>query len=174
MVTRGVIRKVRSPQRQALLKRYSQSRRELIAIVQKEADAVQQDFESVVSDWSDENTPRFVQVKVSTEQRFSITVRPDRRQKAARIFTYVDKGTEPHVITPKKPGGALVFQAGYLPKTAPIVGGGGRAIGDRVFTKKVHHPGTEPRDFSDKIHAKSAKRFRRDIENALRRLARKV
>jgi hypothetical protein len=40
---------------------------------------------------------------------------------------YVDEGTNPHVITPRSPGGVLVF---YWPK-----------VGRVVYTKRVNHPG---------------------------------
>ena len=48
---------------------------------------------------------------------------------------YVTKGTRPHVITPKRAGGVLVFKVG----------------GKTVFATKVQHPGTEANDFFDKI-----------------------
>lgn len=40
---------------------------------------------------------------------------------------YVHEGTKPHTITPKKPGGALIF----VPKGGTMV----------IMTKKVNHPG---------------------------------
>jgi HK97 gp10 family phage protein len=44
---------------------------------------------------------------------------------------YVEFGTKPHVIRPKKPGGVLVFTVG----------------GTKVFAKKVNHPGTKPQPY---------------------------
>ena len=44
---------------------------------------------------------------------------------------YVEFGTKPHVIRPKKPGGVLVFKIG----------------GTTVYTKKVNHPGTDPNPY---------------------------
>lgn len=43
---------------------------------------------------------------------------------------FIDQGTMPHIIRPKKPGGRLVF---YW-----------RWVGHVVSMKSVHHPGTRP------------------------------
>lgn len=47
----------------------------------------------------------------------------------AQHATYLENGTPPHIIRPKKPGGVLVFtnKAGAL-----------------IFARQVHHPGTRP------------------------------
>jgi len=42
------------------------------------------------------------------------------------VLIYMEEGTVPHVITPRKPGGLLHFFIG----------------GDEIFTKLVKHPGT--------------------------------
>jgi len=44
---------------------------------------------------------------------------------------YVEFGTKAHTIEPKKKGGVLVFNVG----------------GQKVFTRKVHHPGTRPQPY---------------------------
>lgn len=49
---------------------------------------------------------------------------------------YVDQGTMPHKITPRKPGGRLVF---FWPK-----------VGMVVHLKSVMHPGTKKYDFLTK------------------------
>lgn len=54
-------------------------------------------------------------------------ISPDNRED---IVTFLEFGTKPHVILPKKPGGVLAF---YWEK-----------IGEFVFLKKVNHPGTKP------------------------------
>lgn len=55
---------------------------------------------------------------------------------SARYTLYVDQGTMPHKITPKKPGGRLVF---FWPK-----------VGAVVHLKSVMHPGTRKYDFLTK------------------------
>lgn len=70
-----------------------------------------------------------------------------------RIYRFVDEGTRPHIIRPKKPGGVLVFRGGYVAKTIPgyIVSRAGGATGDTVFARVVYHPGTKPRKFTQTI-----------------------
>ena len=65
-----------------------------------------------------------------------IEVDPDRvtigpNQNIADYGGYVEFGTKPHVIRPKKPGGVLVFKMN----------------GMTVYAKKVHHPGTKAQPF---------------------------
>lgn len=47
---------------------------------------------------------------------------------------YVNDGTRPHIIRPRRPGGVLRFQAG----------------GRTVYARVVHHPGTRARPFLDR------------------------
>ena len=65
------------------------------------------------------------------------------------IYGYVDKGTKPHKIRPKK-ATILAFPETYLAKTAiNLIGSGsGGSSGDTVFAKEVDHPGNDPRNFS--------------------------
>ena len=73
-----------------------------------------------------------------------------------RIFTFVDKGTRPHII-PVGEKGFLAFRAGYARKTTPgyISSTPGGAFGPWVFTRKaIRHPGTKPRRFSETIMRK--------------------
>lgn len=52
-------------------------------------------------------------------------------EKLAPYAGYVEFGTRPHEIRPKKEGGVLVFNIG----------------GRKVFTRKVSHPGTKPHPY---------------------------
>lgn len=45
----------------------------------------------------------------------------------APYAAYIEDGTRPHIIRPKKPGGVLVFT---------------NKAGQLIFAKQVHHPGT--------------------------------
>jgi hypothetical protein len=68
---------------------------------------------------------------------------------ALRIFGYVDKGTDAHVILPKN-GRYLRFRTGYSALTAPIANanaGSGKATGPEVFSRGVIHPGIKAREF---------------------------
>jgi len=59
------------------------------------------------------------------------------------IFGYVDRGTRPHIITPRRPGYPLRFMSGYKAKTIPgkIWSQPGGAFGNIVRAMVVHHPG---------------------------------
>ena len=52
-------------------------------------------------------------------------------EKQAPYAGYVEFGTRPHEIRPKKEGGVLVFNVG----------------GRKVVTRKVNHPGTKPHPY---------------------------
>lgn len=80
-----------------------------------------------------------------------------------KIYGYVDEGTAPHIIQPKRPGGRLhFFGSGFKPKSR--VGyidsyAGATANKDERFAKVVHHPGTEARKFTVKIAEKWRKKW---------------
>ena len=67
-----------------------------------------------------------LQVRVENDR---VTIGPDPMM--APYAGYVEFGTKPHEIRPKKPGGVLVFTIN----------------GTKVFTKLVHHPGTQPHPY---------------------------
>ena len=92
--------------------------------------------------------PEFEMMVQQTGNELEIVVGTD-----DRIYGYVDRGTPPHIIRPKKPGYPLRFQSGYKSKTTPGVIGSkaGGPRGDFVRAMEVHHPGTKPRKFSEAI-----------------------
>lgn len=65
-------------------------------------------------------------------------------------FAYVDKGTRPHAIVPKRPGGVLVFNSRFGAKSRPnsLRSYVGHSRGPKVVTKAVWHPGVKPRNFT--------------------------
>lgn len=77
-----------------------------------------------------------------------------------RIFTYVEKGTRPHLIFPKKPGGRLTFIWGgygsYKAKSTPRTIGSqaGGPTGSLVSRPYVRHPGTKKREFTVVLQGK--------------------
>ncbi len=72
------------------------------------------------------------------------------------IFQYVDEGTPPHIITPKR-AKVLAFGAGGTPKSQPgVIGSRGGSRGStKVFAHLVHHPGTEARNFTELVHKRT-------------------
>lgn len=86
------------------------------------------------------------------------------------IYRYVNEGTKPHRIRPKR-AKALRFQGTYRAKTTPGVIGsrGGGSSGDVIFSQGVQHPGTKARNFDKQIGKKWEKSFRNEMHEAMKR-----
>ena len=138
--------------------------REFELEARKTAKDIKKDFEKTVSTWN--NKPKFEMVIAVGPKSIDILVGTD-----DEIYGYVDKGTEEHLITPKKSGGTLAFKSRYKPKTIPnLIGSrGGGSSGDTVFAKWVIHPGTKARNFSKTLQKKWEKIYKGRIEKALKR-----
>jgi len=69
----------------------------------------------------------------------------------SRAFHFVDRGTRPHWIFPKKPNGVLAFNADFGAKSRPrrLRAYAGHSRPPKVFTRGVYHPGIEARGFSE-------------------------
>ena len=90
------------------------------------------------------------------------------------IYGYVDKGTKPHIIRPKKPGGRLFFKVGGTPKTQPgqDTAGPGSPGTKLVAASEVHHPGTKARNFTKEISKHHSRDFYSRMRTAIRKWAR--
>jgi hypothetical protein len=177
---KAFFRSVRSGKRKAALADLSSIARKEIEMVldQRVKPALVKSHEKVVEDWTTKVT--FQARKVLKPDSITIYVYPTGPNK--KIWYYVDLGTDPHPITPKKPGGLLVFGWGgkgsYVPKTmakpARTVSGGGYVKNPKVtYAKRVDHPGSEGRNFTGQIAEDIKPDFRREVENAFRRTARR-
>lgn len=84
------------------------------------------------------------------------------------IYGYVDEGTKPHAIRPKR-APALRFQTGFVPKTTPNVldSTTGRHFGPFVYAQQVMHPGNAPRNFTVIIKVISQDDLSRRLNDAL-------
>ena len=93
--------------------------------------------------------PAFETIKEITPTSIAVMVGTD-----DDVYKFVDKGTRPHIIEPRRFGYPLRFQIGYQAKTIPGILGSnkGGAFGPERRAMKVHHPGTEARGFSEQIH----------------------
>lgn len=101
---------------------------------------MKQDFDELVSNWKDK--PRFKVVR--TPETVSVTTSDE-------VFGFVNAGTRPHIIRPKRSGGLLKYRLGYRAKTRPnntTYKGSGTASGPWRSSKLVHHPGTKARNFT--------------------------
>ncbi|HRA66251.1 MAG TPA: hypothetical protein PL187_09545 [Caldilinea sp.] len=88
------------------------------------------------------------------------------------IYTYVDRGTKPHDIRPKR-ADALAFQYGEArrAKTKPrVISSYKGSPGDQWARKQVvHHPGTEARGFTVEISERANQRLRGNLRRNLSR-----
>lgn len=119
------------------------------------AEEVRKDYLQTVAGW--DNPAEFT---IEEQGDGAITVTTD-----DKIWGYVDEGTPPHVITPKR-GKVLVFGVGGKPKTQPgrLRSGGGSKGGVVIIRPRVNHPGTKPRNFTEII----MRRWRRGVQPFIR------
>lgn len=114
------------------------------------AKAVKVDFGATVRTWINKPTFRTKWVNNGWGREISTD---------SEIYGFVDFGTKPHPITPKR-APMLRFQWGgpgsYKPKTLTrqILSQQGGSTGPIVVALKVDHPGTEAREFSETIAEK--------------------
>ncbi len=67
-------------------------------------------------------------------------------------YHWLDEGTEPHEIRPKKAGGRLRFTVPFSPKTsAAFTSGPGGRGSSVVYARAVKHPGIKPRSWVERI-----------------------
>lgn len=90
----------------------------------------------------------------------------------ARQYIWVDLGTKPHIITPKR-GAWLYFYAGFKPRTRKgwIGSGTQKYFPPKVQAEGVNNPGIDSRDFSETIAKQYQPRFTRLMEDAMKRTA---
>lgn len=93
----------------------------------------------------------------------------------AAKYTRIDFGTPARVIYPRKPGGVLKYQRGYMASTVPgtLRSRTARRSGKFVYKKYVHYPGIQARYFSKQVYKKMRPEFRRRMENLVKREARR-
>ena len=121
---------------------------------------IKQDFEKTTATW-DRKVAFETQISLSGGAQVEVSTSDE-------IYGYVDQGTRPHVIRPKR-AKALRFQSGYVAKTTPGVIGSsaGGPFGDTVFSRGVNHPGNAPRNFSKGITELWQMKFKRKMQQAM-------
>lgn len=134
---------------------------ELATFVAKEG--IKADFRKTAATWS--HQPKWYTTRRGTDWYIGTT---------DEIYGYVNYGTRPHIIAPKKKGGRLSFRSGYKAKSR--VGyidsyAGSPAHGATIWAKIVHHPGTKARQFSIKIKEKWMKEFAKMCRQAIKTAA---
>lgn len=136
----------------------------IVAAARKASHEIVLDYRETTRSWN--HKPVF-EVVINVNPNIEILVGTD-----DEIYGYVDEGTKPHIIKPKR-ARALSFQWGgkgsYMAKTKPGVIGSqpGGPRGPMVSFKQVHHPGTKARGFSKAIDKKWSAAFKRRMEHAM-------
>lgn len=123
--------------------------------------------DKVVREWT--HRPSFKATYSTHAAIQSVKISPQGRHKD--LWTWVDKGTKPHVIRAKN-APFLKFQTGYSARTAPIAKsaqGTGQRFGSWVQKTEVQHPGTEARDFSKTFMKELTPSFGDRIQAAIKR-----
>jgi hypothetical protein len=163
---------IKSNARANLIRRDVQLRQELTSTFNDIGIQMRDSHQDIVSDW--DHKPEF-KIGMSINP-YLLSVQINVTGDNALIWQYVDKGTKPHSIYPKQPGGRLVFQTGYNPRTTPVAQahvGDGRASGDWVTAKAVQHPGSDAREFTETLRKFWKPEFYRQVKYAFARALRR-
>lgn len=134
----------------------------------KTTNLMKRDFKATVRTW--DHQVEFEVVEHTTGSDHTITVGTD-----DDIYGYVNNGTEPHEITPKK-SRFLYFPGGpYKAKTrVGIIGSrAGGTSGATVAARSVKHPGSKARNFTGVIGQRRQKTFEQEISQNIAKVARK-
>jgi hypothetical protein len=118
--------------------------------LQNASDDIMSTSRDVVARWK--NKPDFGDDFTVTRDRIECLIKPKGSRKVISIFKYVDKGTKPHLIFPKTPGGSLFFRSGYSARTKAVAKynvGSGQSFGAWIQSKGVAHPGNDARLFME-------------------------
>lgn len=165
--------------RQNLIRLDTQVRRAVRQAVFDTGDELEDLAVGAVSDW--DHKPRFRLTRIARPELVSVTIEPTGDN--ARIFNYVDQGTDgpypiPKFIRPAtqtSAGSMLTFRTGYNARTAPVAKhhqGSGRATGPFVSKPQVMHPGIEAREFIKTFNEDLKPTLDRRVDNAIRRATR--
>lgn len=130
-------------------------------------------FEDTTFGWRGAK-PTFKARHVIAGNEFKIEVRISGDKKGVNKWTWLDEGTRPHVIVPRR-AKWLRFRLGYSAGSRP-----GRlmsypsklADGHTLYRKRVVHPGTQARRWLELISKEHERPFARWMEAALGRAAR--
>jgi len=137
--------------------------RQLEAQLEEDAAGIQADYEATVATW-DHPVEFQTRILSAAGSRVAYVFTDD------EIYKYVDFGTAPHIIMARHRMKPLTFQTGYRAKTQPGVIGSraGGSYGDTARALVVHHPGTEPRNFTRTIQEKWQKDIPKGMADVVR------
>lgn len=131
--------------------------------------AAKKDFENTTKTWN--HKPDFELTEDEGSHDYRIATGTD-----DEIYGYVDAGTRPHIIRPKR-SKYLRFQSGYKAKTkvGVINSYPGGPFGADVYTRTfVLHPGFQGRKFTATIAKRRQKTFEQEISQAIAKKAKEA
>lgn len=140
----------------------------MYAELQSSMRGVMVSHKQVTMKWKNKPNYRLMYTRTQSNMRGMLVI----NGKALKIFRYVDEGTRPHFIRPRK-APFLSFRLGYRPMTKPIAKfnvGVGKAFGKRVRSLLVLHPGNDARLFNKTIATRLRQQFRNRLLRALARV----
>jgi len=135
---------------------------------------LQKDLEGTVRTWK--KKPRFaIYTTPFSFGTTKVSVEFSAPGDVGQIWRWTDWGTRPHIIKPKPTNklGVLIFGSKFRSKTTPrlLKARAGMKGGPPVIARKVHHPGTEPRKFSQRIAQSRKLTFELLMQKALNEAA---
>lgn len=141
-------------------------RLEMLNGLRKTGTRIKEQYDRTTRTWK--RRPSFVTTVSLSGSKPSVSVATD-----SEIYGYVDYGTRPHIIRPRR-AKKLRFSAGSTPKTTPNVIGssGGSSGGATVFANFVRHPGNAPRNFTKTIKRDVKPLFKQYMVEAIGKAAR--
>jgi hypothetical protein len=132
-------------------------------VLAQEAKAVKREYEITVKTWK--RKPVFT---ITNKGGGRYDVKTD-----SKIYGYVDYGTRPHIIRPRRAKALRFFGVGFVSKTVPgkLYPRAGRAASSGLqFRQFVRHPGFPGRGFTEMIAKRSRARLKRELQKALKAL----
>lgn len=131
------------------------------ALMNRELDAearqIVEDLQAVTSTWK--HKPKFM-----VSQKLGVRTITT----ADKVFEYVDAGTRPHIIRPRR-AKVLRFNTRFKAKSVPnrFVARKGSSSPPVAYAMVVHHPGTKARGFTKLVARRSQKRVGRRFSAAI-------
>lgn len=130
-------------------------------------------FENTTFGWRGAK-PTFKARHVISSAEMKIEVRITGDKKGVDKWTWLDTGTRPHVIVPRR-AKRLRFRLGYSAGSRPgrlMSYASKRADGQTIYAKRVVHPGTEARRWLELVRKEHERPFARWMDAAMGRAAR--
>ena len=142
-------------------------RLELLNALRKEGTASKKLLRQTTENWQGEK-PQFKEKISLAGGDTTLLVYPDGSEKAVNKWNWLNEGTKPHVIVPKR-AKMLRFQSGYTAGSTPnsLRTRRSRSFGETVYAKRVNHPGIKARNWTILVLKERYVPYRTSMNEAL-------